>query len=809
MKPCLRCVFFIQKQLDKTATEKLKQLFDKKDTSSAGETDAESSVDLGNQHRPNKTVAQSSSSLNIPSVSDAVDKQEALDKKVPFSAHMGNVTSSINVDKMDTANFFSAENTETKNTMSALSLSPSTTEFKKNVSEPSKNSLPIRPEVLELNLPDESQIPQHQSSSLNQPKVQPNTTSTKKSDPNVLTSKIAEEPSGMFSSDDEDVTQTKQPSPIVPIKSPKMFVPSKETVRRVRTRSISKSFSEESDSSLTMEMIASQIGVVLSAGGMSSPSDLLEESQKDQGTSNKPPNKKRRSSRTKSMHNTANKSHVEKVANNLKPKTFRTLKKTKRRANSFGDSVSSSAFTGTKVPKLDSENHHFAIIKSTGESKKESIKAKSLQKQKIEKQDTRQITKKMHPVLASMHSLPFRVGSESPVTISPKPGDFLPVLQDELKDTYSDSDESIPAFDMQLQAFFTDMVTFSPLQEEAPSSSMQEYIGKDEIPEDEASPDADDSRTSISPSANLCTAISFGKQQKAKLKKLITPKKQKSLPQQMISNIRDTPRRFSCEAPSLALSVPPVKPVTKTKSCDPSLLASSDTDSAMKVFNVQPDNLPTPSSTADTKEFSQTLSHVSTGPFKPVPQNSMSETEQMPNAENKDLNGMSATQENLCKPSTSSNDDFKMSNECSKKQVEKVATSLQDKFVLKPLFVNIPKHENPVTEEQLKMGKKDVEAVSGEEMAQKFSENNSISAPLAQNENTETNPTNQITNSLDSVFESVQETANAKVFKSVTNTTVSMQCPLLSRYEFMRLLNSKNLLITAGFILDKQAFATH
>ena len=202
------------------------------------------------------------------------------------------------------------------------------------------------------------------------------------------------------------------------------------------------------------------------------------------------------------------------------------------------------------------------------------------------------------PTLKSFQSMPFSVEQETqPSNLDSPSHAFLPASGSNLN-LFESSDNDQRSIDpipdlispSKLQGIFHDMTALmdmsllSPLRsDDRPDSSSDSDLA--------FNPDVDD-RGWISPSADLCTAISFpsveSKLQSSGNKKS-SPKGSKSQPKTSGSEakqnddktprspvLKDAPRRFSCEAPVLARTVPTVKRVCKAQSLDPAVFSSID-----------------------------------------------------------------------------------------------------------------------------------------------------------------------------------------------------------------------------------------
>ena len=231
--------------------------------------------------------------------------------------------------------------------------------------------------------------------------------------------------------------------------------------------------------------------------------------------------------------------------------------------------------------------------------------------------------KQSHPVLASLQSLPFSVGSDDFASSSPKAGvdssySFLPISSaaTQLSDDESSDDGDLiqpvnddviiqpDSNDVILQPDVGDPMIqphddfMSPsklntmLEDMTMVLSMEciSPLGNADMNSTFASIELnveDDNRLSISPSAGLCTAISFPGNTAINKPKMLSPIEEKSISSPSLNSkefeaslkkpplsVGDAPRRFSCEIPVLARSVPTVKRICKAQSLDPAALTS-------------------------------------------------------------------------------------------------------------------------------------------------------------------------------------------------------------------------------------------
>ena len=205
-------------------------------------------------------------------------------------------------------------------------------------------------------------------------------------------------------------------------------------------------------------------------------------------------------------------------------------------------------------------------------------------------------SKSNHRILASLQSLPFSIDSDS-VRISPKidtePSySFLPttVSDDEMSDN-SLSPIETEKFANKVESLMSPSNIDNILSDMAMLGSMEHLSPlRDTNPNFSVLPDFDDdNRVSISPSADLCTAISFSAsaidvRPKDKLATFSSSEEEPPVSSEsthmketlQLPPLSDAPRRFSCEAPMLARTVPTVKRVCKARSLDPAAVKSSD-----------------------------------------------------------------------------------------------------------------------------------------------------------------------------------------------------------------------------------------
>ena len=196
------------------------------------------------------------------------------------------------------------------------------------------------------------------------------------------------------------------------------------------------------------------------------------------------------------------------------------------------------------------------------------------------------------PTLKSFQSMPFSVEQETqPSNLDSPSHAFLPASGSNLN-LFESSDDDQKSIDSipdlmspsKLQGILHDMTALmdmsllSPLRsDDRPDSSSDSDLAFD--------PDVDD-RGSISPSADLCTAISFpsveselqssGNKTSSQPKTSGSEAKQNGDKTPRSPVLKDAPRRFSCEAPVLARTVPTVKRVCKAQSLDPAVFSSID-----------------------------------------------------------------------------------------------------------------------------------------------------------------------------------------------------------------------------------------
>nr|CAB3262300.1 uncharacterized protein LOC100179393 [Phallusia mammillata] len=715
----------IQEQINMKVSEKLQQIVDKKAISSSSETDAENSLDREIPKHDNFAHPENALQKNTAPDNLLLTKQ-SLERAIEDNTNQQHKTSQANVTEIpcNDKNEEAPEQTDTQSQSLHLN----------SKAEDIRETTLLTQEIKEVD--------------------------------------IMEKSSGMFSSDDENICEKSPPRDTMAPKLPQKNSPSKvDAPRRARTRSISKSLSEGSDSSFSLDKFMFNPLEVLSPFrdepiGLSSPnrkSDDAKVQAKKKTDLPKKLAKKRAKSSSKAdapmMKETTagslvqssidseisikskkrvndhqleiddhNLKHFSNEQSKLLPGQDKPKKEKKKQDkdvqqnNTGNDQVQikprlqkrtkrkiESPIDNSIKKKQIRLDKHFAIIKSNNNNNIDTttldspaVDPKDTPATKLQKQVTKKPLVKLHPTLRSMQSLPFKVGSESPLTVSPKPTDFnfLPVVDNQGMDSGSESDESISVLDSSLTANQIDQILtditgitkimampLSPLQDDTPSSSMitapshvSSPIQVSDVDEDME----DDNRPSISPSANLCTAISFNKEHKALLNKspvLVTPKKKKSISQH-IASLRDTPRRFSCEAPIRALPVPTVKPVAKTKSCDPSLLMGTEKDSVSLVVK---ENEPSTSSVQEAKDNTQTLSHVSSGPFKVVPQTNVLESQ--------DCNRSKKTLEEIT-PGTSATtitESIKSNHQHSDAELKKIqkVTCTPKRFVFEPLIVHL------------------------------------------------------------------------------------------------------------------------
>ncbi|CAK8681282.1 unnamed protein product [Clavelina lepadiformis] len=265
-----------------------------------------------------------------------------------------------------------------------------------------------------------------------------------------------------------------------------------------------------------------------------------------------------------------------------------------------------------------------------------------------------------HPVLASMMSLPFTVGQESPdPTVDPNMDfSFLPDLHSDSKESDDvnevinlgetflskssspDLDEILLEMRIDIPLSPFDSKTNSTVSKPPSSSDDSSSPLEGDNPEMNAE---DDSRIFISPSSILCTALSFSSKEAAKStpstskveNQAKTKRKEKEIPKKRkitgtksdttslfsqgkkgskVSRLRDAPRRFSCEAPTLARPVPSIKPIVKTQSFDPTLSNPSEAASS----SLETDSSAISGNPIVLRNTSAILTHTSSGAFKPV-----------------------------------------------------------------------------------------------------------------------------------------------------------------------------------------------
>ena len=262
--------------------------------------------------------------------------------------------------------------------------------------------------------------------------------------------------------------------------------------------------------------------------------------------------------------------------------------------------------TNLKIPeiKIDAVATKRKQVENTPEIASKLLKPNEQSKRDTAKSvfDSPEHPKSMHRVLASLQSLPFSVDSNS-AAVSPQIGaepsySFLPtdILSDQMSDDNLSADEpETPADPIEsmmspsrLDIILSDMAMLESMEPLSPLQSSKSEISA-------LSDFEDENRMSISPSADLCTAISFSSsvtemkfqedstkvKETAILSSSIVVGKPAPLPispdcantQKLLPPV-DTPRRFSCEAPVLARTIPTVKRVCKAQSLDPSALST-------------------------------------------------------------------------------------------------------------------------------------------------------------------------------------------------------------------------------------------
>nr|XP_026691151.1 uncharacterized protein LOC100179393 [Ciona intestinalis] len=401
----------------------------------------------------------------------------------------------------------------------------------------------------------------------------------------------------MFSSDDDDLKEKKSQVDVtsknvehilvVPdVKEEQLInVPEIKDVRKIRTRSVSKSCSETSD---TCSVKAKKVV------------------------------------KTKSLTETTP------ISPDVKslPRSMKKLKEKRRRSSDVFFSLNQEPkpklmkqnFVKETVPETEKVSDLFKITND---------KIKS--KEKKEKNKLKKSFPRVHPALISRESLPFTVGSNSPLPhIPPTPASpdfsfapFVPDVEDVMEEGL-DQEEVFPSDmseDAKLQIILKEMEFPLPVQLSPLSLNKRMSMEKDEfdfpallddveMTKDEDLDVEEESRISISPSADLCTALNFGSQSTQKASKQKKASKKSKIKQEtkvtgtvnmnpVVSlqrvDLRDTPRRFSCEAPVRARAVPTIKPVVKNPPSDPSIISNQPAvgaqtvswrpDSSFKAFN--------------------------------------------------------------------------------------------------------------------------------------------------------------------------------------------------------------------------------
>lgn len=277
--------------------------------------------------------------------------------------------------------------------------------------------------------------------------------------------------------------------------------------------------------------------------------------------------------------------------------------KSKSRLSEAGSSDNTSDGQDDTLPTFSSAqtNEHVYVGKTV-----EPNGVAEREKKRVGEDNSLSDFERCRPILTHATSLPFTVGSESPDASSGRTAESIFLAgadTDGDHDTNAKTEIPRPA---QLDEIISEMsfattLMLSPIDErrgvkstetDLPSTdnraSTDDVVADDALPEDD-NDEEDGRRMSISPSADLCTALSFpGTPEKGKAtgvkKSFLAKHVAQSSPEQTqsgvndrnpcVSKVKDAPRRFSCEAPLLARPVPSVRPVTKTKSFDPALLGS-------------------------------------------------------------------------------------------------------------------------------------------------------------------------------------------------------------------------------------------